>query len=298
MEHNHHHHHHHAESITGDLKKAYICAIVLTALFIAFEAWMGLRSDAMSLVSDAGHKLVDLLSMGLTLLAFYLSSSKPAGKFTFGYRKLTVIISLFNALFVMAVSGTIIYESIEKMSDPAALSPDPEVISLTAGVGIVVNFLIVALLSYHRRHDVNTRGAFLHALTDCLLSFGVVIGGFIIKWTGFVMLDPIISLCIAGFIIANMFSVLVESLRLSIDAVPENVDMTKVESDLLSTPGVRNIDRLHVWPVSTTETALTAVVTVDGDSDRDEVASRLRDILKADGISETTLETRVFSNPE
>lgn len=298
MGHNHHHHHHLGESITGDLKKVYICAIILTALFIAFEAWMGLRSDAMSLVSDAGHKLVDLFSMGLTLLAFYLSSSKPARKYTFGYRKLTVIISLFNALFVIAIAGTIIYESIEKMSDPSALSPDPEAISLAAAVGIVVNFLIVTLLSYHRRHDVNTRGAFLHVLTDCLLSFGVVIGGFVIKWTGFVMLDPIISLCIAGFIIANMFSVLVESFRLSIDAVPENVNVAKVEDDILAFPGVLSLDRLHIWPISTTETALTAVVAVDAVSDRDALASKLKEILKADGISEATLETRVCSGEE
>ena len=298
MEHNHHHHHHLGESITGDLKKVYICAIILTALFIAFEAWMGLRSDAMSLVSDAGHKLVDLLSMGLTLLAFYLSSSKPAGKLTFGYRKLTVIISLFNALVVIAVAGTIIVESIEKMSDVSALSPDPGAISLTAAVGIVVNFLVVTLLSYQRRHDVNTRGAFLHALTDCLLSFGVVIGGFVIKWTGFVMLDPIISLCIAGFIIANMFSVLVESFRLSIDAVPENVNMAKLEEDIMAYPGVKDLDRLHVWPVSTTETSLTAGVTVAPGSDRDELVSGLKDVLKADGITESTLETRVLSGTE
>ena len=121
---------------------------------------------------------------------------------------------------------------------------------------------------------------------------GAVIGGFVIKWTGFVMLDPIISLCIAGFIIANMFSVLVESFRLSIDAVPENVDIAKVEDDILGAPGVASLDRLHVWPVSTTEAALTAVITVEDDADRDEGAMRLKDILKADGIGESTLETR------
>ena len=262
MEHNHHHHHHHGEAITADLKKIYIGAIILNALFVAFEAWMGFRSDSLSLVSDAGHKLIDVLSLGLTLMAFILSTSRPGKKFTFGYRKLTVIIALVNAVFVVIVAGSILYESIEKLLDPASLTPDGDIISLTAGVGIIVNGLSVALLSFKRKHDVNTRGAFLHMLTDCLLSIGVVIAGFVIKWTGFVQLDPIVSLIISGFIIANIWGVLVESFKMSIDAVPDTIDPSKIEDSMLKVEGVQEIKRLHIWPVSTTETALTAEVLV------------------------------------
>ena len=169
MGHEHNHHHHHLQSITGDLKKIYICAIILNALFVAFEAWMGFHSDSLSLVSDAGHKLVDVFSLCLTLFAFILASSRPGKNFTFGFRKLTVLISLLNAVFVVIIAGSIIYESIEKMLDPSSLTPDGTAISITAAVGIVINAISVTLLSYKRRHDVNTRGAFIHMLTDCLL---------------------------------------------------------------------------------------------------------------------------------
>lgn len=288
--HNHHHHHLLSENITGDLKKVYICAIILNALFVAFEAWMGFRSDAMSLVSDAGHKLVDVFSLGLTLTAFILASSRPGKKFTIGFRKLTVLISLLNAVFVVIVSVSIIYESIQRMMDPASLSPDADAISITAGVGIVVNFLSVVLLSFKRRHDVNTRGAFLHMLTDCLLSIGVVIAGFIIKWTGFVLLDPIISICIAGFILASIMSVLVESFKLSIDAVPAGIDAEKISKEISGIPGVNEVSGFHIWPISTTEAALTAKLSVDDSFNRSEILSRAKDIIKSNGINDSTLE--------
>ncbi len=292
MEHNHHHHHHHGETITADLKKIYIGAIILNALFVAFEAWMGFRSDSLSLVSDAGHKLIDVLSLGLTLMAFILSTSRPGKKFTFGYRKLTVIIALVNAVFVVIVAGSILYESIEKLLDPSSLTPDGDIISLTAGVGIIVNGLSVALLSFKRKHDVNTRGAFLHMLTDCLLSIGVVIAGFVIKWTGFVQLDPIVSLIISGFIIANIWGVLVESFKMSIDAVPDAIDPSKIEDSMLKVECVQEIKRLHIWPVSTTETALTAEVIVAPGADRDALAETLKAKIKEGGIDESTLEIK------
>ena len=251
---------------------------------------MGFRSDSLSLVSDAGHKLVDVFSLGLTLLAFVLASSRPGRKFTFGFRKLTVLISLLNAVFVVVISSSIIVESIQKMMDPASLSPDPDAISITAAVGIVVNALSVTLLSFKRRHDVNTRGAFLHMLTDCLLSVGVVIAGFVIKWTGFVLLDPIVSLCIAGFILASILSVLVESFRMSIDGVPEGIDADAIEAAVAAVPGVTAVKDMHIWPVSTTETALTARICIDDPARQAEILSQAKDAIKAGGVSDSTLE--------
>ena len=296
MGHDHHHHHHQLEVITGDLKKIYIFAIILNALFVAFEAWMGFHSDSLSLVSDAGHKLVDVFSLGLTLLAFILAGSRPGKHFTFGFRKLTVLISLLNAIFVVVVAGSIIYESIEKMLDPSALSPDGEAISITAAVGIVVNALSVTLLSYKRRHDVNTRGAFIHMLTDCLLSIGVVIAGFIIKHTGFVLLDPIVSLCIAGFILANILGVLVESFKMSIDAVPEGIDAEMIRKSISAVPGVTAVNDLHIWPVSTTETALTVKLDIDDPVRMAEITSAVRSCIKSNGINDSTIEVQFSDN--
>ena len=293
MAHNHTHHHHHLESITGDLKKIYICAIILNALFVAFEAWMGFHSDSLSLVSDAGHKLVDVFSLCLTLLAFILASSRPGKHFTFGFRKLTVLISLLNAVFVVIIAGSIIYESIEKMLDPSSLSPDGTAISITAAVGIVVNALSVTLLSYKRRHDVNTRGAFIHMLTDCLLSIGVVIAGFIIKWTGFVLLDPIVSLCIAGFVLANILGVLIESFKMSIDAVPERIDAEKIQASIASVSGVKDVKDLHIWPVSTTETALTARLIIDDPSRMSEITALVKEQVKKGGVDDSTIEIQL-----
>ncbi len=288
--HHHHHHHHFAETITSDLKKVYIAAIILNTLFVAFEAWMGLRSGSMSLVSDAGHKLVDVFSLGLTLTAFILAASRPGKKFTFGYRKLTVLISLFNAVFVVVVAGTIIYESIEKLMHPEDLAPDGGIISLTAGVGIIVNALSVTLLSFKRRHDVNTRGAFLHMLTDCLLSIGVVIAGLIIKWTGFSLLDPIVSIGIAGFILASIMSVLVESFKMSIDAVPEGIDPDKIAKSIESIPGITEVGEMHIWPVSTTETALTAKIRISDISRQKEILPLVKEKVKEGGIQDSTIE--------
>ena len=288
--HHHHHHHHFAETITSDLKKVYIAAIILNTLFVAFEAWMGLRSGSMSLVSDAGHKLVDVFSLGLTLTAFILAASRPGKKFTFGYRKLTVLISLLNAVFVVVVAGTIIYESIEKLMHPEDLAPDGGIISLTAGVGIIVNALSVTLLSFKRRHDVNTRGAFLHMLTDCLLSIGVVIAGLIIKWTGFSLLDPIVSIGIAGFILASIMSVLVESFKMSIDAVPEGIDPDKIAKSIESIPGITEVGEMHIWPVSTTETALTAKIRISDISMQKEILPLVKEKVKEGGIQDSTIE--------
>ena len=251
---------------------------------------MGFHSGSMSLVSDAGHKLVDVFSLGLTLMTFILASSSPGKKFTFGYRKLTVLISLLNAVFVVIVAGTIIYEGIEKLVDPSELSPDGGIISLTAGVGIIVNALSVTLLSFKRRHDVNTRGAFLHMLTDCLLSIGVVIAGLVIKWTGFTLLDPIVSIGIAGFIMASIMSVLVESFKMSIDGVPEGIDATKIEQSIAAIPGVAEVRDMHVWPVSTTETSLIAKVRLEDPERQKEILPLVKEKVKESGIQDSTIE--------
>ncbi len=293
MGHEHNHHHHHLQSITGDLKKIYICAIILNALFVAFEAWMGFHSDSLSLVSDAGHKLVDVFSLCLTLFAFILASSRPGKNFTFGFRKLTVLISLLNAVFVVIIAGSIIYESIEKMLDPSSLTPDGTAISITSAVGIVINAISVTLLSYKRRHDVNTRGAFIHMLTDCLLSIGVVIAGFIIKWTGFVLLDPIVSLCIAGFVLANILGVLIESFKMSIDAVPERIDAVKIKDSMSAVKGVAEVKDLHIWPVSTTETALTARLVIDDPARISEIIAQVKEQVKAGGVDDSTIEIQL-----
>ena len=288
----HHHHHHGAERISADLKNIYIVAIVLISLYIVFEAWMGFRHNALTLVSDAGHKLIDVFSLSLTLITFWLSATKARKNYTWGYRKLSVIISLFNAVLVVAVALTILWESIEKMLEPGDLVPDGEAISITAAVGFVVNCVVAFLLSLKRRHDVNTMGQFIHTLTDALVYVGMVISGFIIKWTGLAVIDPIISILIAFFILFNIWNVLKESFRMSIDGVPSSVHAEELLSRVKSVPGVRDMENIHIWPVSTVESALTATLVLDEGADRIAVTDAVKAVIRTCGIDNSTLETR------
>ncbi|MBQ9462972.1 MAG: cation transporter [Bacteroidales bacterium] len=292
MRHHHHHHHHGTEKISADLKNIYIIVIVLIALYIAFEAWMGFRHNALTLVSDAGHKLIDVFSLSLTLITFWLSTTKARKNYTWGFRKLSVIISLFNAVLVVIVAVTIIWESIEKVIEPGDLAPDGGAISITAAVGFVVNCIAAFLLSLKRSHDVNTMGQFIHTLTDALVYVGMVISGFIIKWTGLAVIDPVISILIALFVLFNIWSVLKESFRMSIDGVPSSVHVGELLDQVRAVPGVREVSDLHIWPVSTVENALSATLVLDDSADRTAVTDTVKAVIKTCGIENSFLETR------
>lgn len=291
MAHNHHHHHHGTEKITADLKNIYICAIILIALYIAFEAWMGFTHNALTLVSDATHKLIDVFSLSLTLITFWLSATRARRNYTWGFRKLSVIISLFNAVLVVIVAGAIIWESVEKIIEPGEAVPDGSAISITAAVGFVVNCIVVWLLSIKRRHDVNTMGQFIHTLTDALVYVGMVISGFIIKWTGLSVIDPIISILIAVFVLANIWNVLRESFRMSIDGVPSKVHSDDVMKHLEAVPGVSKVENLHIWAVSTVQTAMSASLILQAGADQAAVLMSAKEAMKQDGIDDSTLET-------
>lgn len=289
----HHHHHHGAERISADLKNTYILAILLIAAYVTFEAWMGFSHNALTLVSDAGHKLIDVFSLSLTLITFWLSASKARKDYSWGYRKLSVIISLFNAVLVVCVAGTIIWESVEKIIEPGDLVPDGEAISITAAVGFAVNCVAAFLLSIKRRHDVNTMGQFIHTLIDALVYVGVVISGFIIKWTGLAVIDPIISILIAVFVLVNIWRVLKESFRMSIDGVPSSVNANELLGKIKAVHGVMDVENLHIWSVSTIESALSATLVLKPGADAAEVVPAVKAIVKESGVDNSTVETRV-----
>jgi len=293
MAHTHHHHHHGAEKISSDLKSIYIIAIILIAAYIAFEAWMGFRHNALTLVSDAGHKLIDVFSLSLTLITFWLSTSKARKNYSWGFRKLSVIISLFNAVLVVAVAGTIIWESVERILEPGGPAPDGGAISITAAVGFAVNCIVAFLLSIKRKHDVNTMGQFIHTLTDALVYVGMVISGFIIKWTGIAVIDPVISILIALFVLFNIWNVLKESFRMSIDGVPSNVHQDELVKHICSVPGVKGIENLHIWSVSTIESAMSATILLNSKSEPAVLVPTIKALVKECGIDNSTIEIKV-----
>lgn len=288
----HHHHHHHAAAVTS-LNGVFILSIILNLAFVLVETGVGIWSGSVGLLSDAGHNLSDVFSLLLALVAFRLSSSRATKRFTYGYRKSSVLISLLNAIILLVAVGIILWESVHKLLDIGSIELNAGAISWTAGIGILVNGFTAWLLMRQKAHDVNTRGAYLHMLADTLVSVGVVVSGIIIALTGWNWIDPVIGIVIAIIILISTWELLSESLRLSIDAVPESIDPDEILEEMTEVSGVESIHHLHIWPISTTQVALTAHVVLDGTTETATVIPALKQRLRAHGIDHSTLEVEL-----
>ncbi len=297
-EHHHHHHHHHEAPRLGDdrgLRRVYILSIVLNLGFVVVEALAGILYKSLGLVSDAGHNLSDVAALLLALVALRLMHSHSSKGYTYGYRKSSVLISLANAVLLLVAVGAIIIESIRKFSHPEPL--DGAVISWTAGIGILINGFTALLLMKAQHHDLNAKGAYLHMLADTLVSVGVVISGIVISLTGWYVIDPLIGLAIAVVILAGTWGLLKESVRLSIDAVPEGIDAEEIAALIRSCDGVLEMHHLHIWALSTTETALTAHLVVEKLDGADAIVHTVKDALSEKGIRHSTLELETADSP-
>lgn len=284
MEHHSHAHHIHA---VESLNVVYYIAIALNFGFVIVEALAGVYSNSTGLLSDAGHKMIDVFSLLIALLAFRLAASKPSSRYTYGYRKASVLISLFNALLLVCAVCVIVFESVSKLMEPAPVNG--AAVSWTAAAGILVSGISALLMMRFQKKDINTRGAFLHMATDSLLSLGVVISGIVISLSGLYVVDPIVSLVIAAVILYNSVRLLGESVRMIIDGVPRGVDYDAVKSLVAGCVGVKAVEELHMWAVSINQTALTARVAVDGDAGA--VRRTLHEELEKLGFSPVTIET-------
>lgn len=293
-EHSHGHHHHHHSHAIERLSTIYIVAVALNLLFVIVEAAAGFIGHSLGLLSDAGHNLSDVFSLLLAMIALKLASSHATKRFTYGHRKASVLISLLNAIILLVAVGAIIVESIRKFAHPADVNG--ELIIWTAAIGILINGLTAWALSRQQQHDINTRGAFLHMLADTLVSIGVVVSGVVIKYTGWSIVDPIIGLVIAVVILVSTWNLLAESLRMSTDAVPEGYDIDDIKQKIEGVENVLNVHHLHVWPISTTETALTAHVVIPSSDLLDEVTDRVKHLLDEIGIHHSTLEMETKSS--
>lgn len=291
--HSNHHHHHHSHTIER-LSTIYIVAVVLNLLFVIVEAVAGAVGHSLGLLSDAGHNLSDVFSLLLAMIALKLASSHATKRFTYGRRKASVLISLLNAIILLVAVGAIIVESIEKFIHPTEVNGS--LIVWTAAVGIVINGLTAWALSRQQKHDINTRGAFLHMLADTLVSIGVVLSGVVINLTGWYIVDPIIGLVIAVVILISTWNLLAESLRMSTDAVPEGFDVDDITKKIEALDDVLNVHHMHIWPISTTETALTAHVVIPSSDLLDPVTDRVKDLLDGLGIHHSTIELETSSS--
>lgn len=284
----HHHHHHHVVADNGQMKKVLWASIILNLLFVGIEAGVGLWQNSLSLLSDAGHNLSDVFSLALVVVGLHLVKVHSNERYTYGYKKSTILISLANALLLLVAVGVIITESVHKLREPSAI--DGTVVSWTAGVGIVINGLTTLLLMRGQKGDLNIRGAFLHMAADTLVSIGVVISGIVIKHTGWFVIDPIVSLVIAVVILITTWELLRDSMRLALDGVPEGIEVDEVAETMRGVDHVSEVHHLHVWAISTTENALTAHVVVDDEHEASAVRKALKEALHEQGIHHATIE--------
>lgn len=283
----HHHHHEHTHRLTS-LNKAFIIGITLNISFVIVEFGVGFYYNSLGLLSDAGHNLGDVASLILAMLAFRLEKVHSNSRYTYGYKKSTVLVSLLNAVILLVAVGIIVAESIDKLFHPVAV--DGSAIAWTAGVGVVINAITAWLFMKDKDKDLNVKGAYLHMAADALVSIGVVVSGIIIMYTKWSIVDPIIGLGIAVIIVISTWGLLRDSLRLSLDGVPVGIDTNEIKQLILHQPGVESCHHVHIWALSTTETALTAHIVIDHFAQMKEVKYRIKKALEEAGIHHATLE--------
>lgn len=284
------HRFHHAgpDGSVRSLNRAFVGGIALNVAFVAFEAAMGFLYDSVGLLSDAGHNLTDVAGLLLALAAFRLERVHAAPRYTYGYRKSTVLISLLNSLLLLLAVGVIVAEAIRRLIRPEPV--EGGVIVWTAGAGIAVNGLTAWLFMKDKKRDLNVRGAFLHMVADALVSVGVLVSGLVIGWTGWTIVDPVVGLVVAGVIVGSVWSLLRDSLRLSLDGVPRGIDPGELTRRMLAAEGVLEVHHLHVWAISTTQNALTAHVVIASMAEAAAVKAVLRERLAEAGVGHVTLE--------
>ena len=286
------HSHQHSHAINAEsLNKAFIIGIVLNLAFVVIEFAAGFWFDSLALLSDAGHNLSDVVSLVLALLAFRLAKVKANERYTYGYKKSTILVSLLNAVILLVAVGAIVIESIHKLSNPAVVPGGA--IAWVAGVGVLINAFTAFLFMKDKEKDLNVKGAYLHMAADALVSVGVLVAGIVISRTGWYSIDPIIGLIVAVVILISTWNLLHDSLRLTLDGVPTSIDSQKVVEAIRALPGVDDVHHIHIWAISTTENALTAHIVLKQPEGMQEVKHLIRHRLEDFGIGHATLEYEV-----
>ena len=280
------HDHSHGAS-TGS--RAFAIGIGLNLAFIGVEVVFGLRAKSLALLADAGHNLSDVLALGLSWGAAALAGWAPTPTRTYGMRRASILAALANAVLLLIAVGGIAWEAIQRLGRPEPVAGG--VVMAVAAVGIVLNGLTALLFWSGRKRDINVRSAFVHMAADAAVSLGVVLAGIAIQRTGWSWLDPAVSLGIGLIIVWGTWGLLRQSFNLAMDAVPEGVDVGAIEAYLRAGPGITAVHDLHVWAMSTTETALTVhLVKPDGrvdDALQAQLTSELHDRF---GIDHTTIQ--------
>lgn len=295
----HDHAHHHSPQSLSHAGKAFITGIVLNLAFVIVEFICGFYTNSLALLSDAGHNLSDVATLALSLFAYGMAKRKATTVYTYGYHKSTILASLANAVILLVAVGSIGWEAIQRF-----MHPEPTAgytISIVAGIGILINGASAFLFFKDKDSDLNVKGAYLHLVTDALVSAGVVVAGFIIARTGIAWIDPLISIVIMVIVLYSTWGLLTESLKLSMDAVPTGIDPEKVKQFMEGQKGVSRVHHIHIWAIGTTRNAMTAHLVLEKGLSEHEVADlkqELRHELEHLNIHHATFETELHAPTE
>jgi len=277
--------HDHAPTNFG---KRFLLAAALNGVFIVAEIIFGMRANSLALLADAGHNFSDVIGLVLAWVAWWLALKKPVTNFTYGYRGASIMAALFNAILLLLAVGGICWEAIQRLTQPAVV--EGGIVMWVAGAGIFVNGF-TAWLFMGGQNDLNIKAAFSHLAADAVVSAAVVVSGFVMKVTGWVWLDPLLSVGVSVVIVLGTWGLLRSSVRLSLQGVPAHIDANRVKAWLASLPGVTGVHDLHIWGMSTTEVALTAHLIMPAGHPGDDFLHSLSEGLKSKhGIVHTTVQ--------
>jgi cobalt-zinc-cadmium efflux system protein len=286
VSHNHNHNHSHG---TGNYTRAFAIGILLNVGFVIIEIGYGIFADSLALIADAGHNISDVVSLLLVWGASVLATKTTSDKRTYGFRKVTIMSSLVSAILLLVALGGITWEAIGRFQDPKPV--EGITVIIVAAIGVLINTVTALLFIKAQEHDLNIRGAFLHMAADAGVSLGVVVAGIIIMIKGWLWVDPLVSMIIVAVIFYSTWYLLRDSMNYIMDAVPRGIDINKIREYLVNLEQVGSIHDLHVWPLSTSEVALTVHLVVNDHALNDELLSRIQhDLDKQFGIAHSTIQ--------
>ena len=289
-DHSHHGHHHHAPT---NYNRAFMVGLALNGGFVITEFIFGLLANSVSLIADAGHNLSDVLGLVISWTAILISRRQPSSRYTYGWRKSSILAALLNAIFLLVTTGAIVWESIHRLVQPVD-RVEGGLIMIVAAIGIAINAGTAMMFLAGSKADMNIRAAFQHMAADALVSLGVVLSGLTIIFTKWFWLDPVFSLVISALIIFSTWGLLRDSFNLAIDGVPNDIDERAVRTYLSEREGVTQVHDLHIWNMSTVETALTAHLVIPCGNPSDKFLAQIsQDLQHIFGIQHSTLQIEI-----
>jgi len=282
------HNHNHSIEVQATHGNVFALAIGLNITFVFVEVIYGLIANSSALLADAGHNASDVLGLGLAWAAAWMATLKPKGRFTYGLRKTTILVSILNALLLFGAVGIIAWNAIEKLKKPEPVLGAQ--ILVVASIGIIINAFTALLFVKDQKNDLNLKGAFLHMVTDAAVSLGVVVAGLLINLTGKLWIDPVTSLAIVLVIVWGAWNLFTASIELALDAVPKHIDFQKVKDFLLNREGVKSIHDLHIWAISTSQVALSVHLFMPERTNDNFIHELQKDLEHKFGINHVTVQ--------